>query len=135
MHNVNMWEIFIPATYVNGGGLRHNYLLSKHQEWDEKVKQISGGLTVFHETQGIWVNPHNNETIREPMILVRIACNERQIMDIAKITLDHYNEKAVLFYKVSSDVRLVTKDNFVMPNIDFEKETKEMEREYYATYG
>lgn len=127
-----MWEILVPSTYTNGGGLRHNYLLGKHQEWDDKVKQISGGLTVLHESKGLWVNPRDNETIREPMIVVRVACNESQMMEIARITLEHYNEESVLFYKVSSDVRLVTKDDL----IDFDKEKQDKEEcEYYALYG
>jgi len=41
------------------------------------------------------------------MIPVRIACGEKQINEIMKITIKHYRQEAVMAYEISQKVKVV----------------------------
>jgi hypothetical protein len=97
---VELWEILVP-TRVNN----KDVLLAFHHAWDEKVRKISGGLTIYRAAVGQWISPQG-KTIRERMIPVRIACNYNQINQIADITAVHYKQDAVMFYLVSEKVQI-----------------------------
>lgn len=96
-----LWEIMVP-TMSNGGkpfSVRH------HREWDEKVKAISGGMTLNSPVRGTWVD--QGQTYTERVIPVRIMCTRAQIIEIAKETARHYDQIAVLAYRVSDTTVLV----------------------------
>ena len=44
-----------------------------HRVWDEKVRKISGGLTIMKPAVGQWLS-NDDELFKERMIPVRIAC-------------------------------------------------------------
>jgi hypothetical protein len=73
--------------------------------WDNKVRAISGGLTILHPTKGQWVSPDGKLFI-ERMIPVRIACTSEQMDMISDITASYYQQQAVMFYTVSDNVRI-----------------------------
>lgn len=90
-----LWEILVP--YKMG---RKNVQVPYHQEWDAKVITISGGMTIMKLVKGVWMSPTNN-THKELMIPVRIACSEEQIREIGAMTIVHYKQEAVFITLIS----------------------------------
>ncbi len=97
-----LWEILVPAN--SNDGLEFN--LDYHKQWDEQVRNISGGLTILKSAKGQWLDP-DGELFFDKMIPVRIYCSEPDIDAIIGLTMKHYSQKAVLAYQVSSYVKLV----------------------------
>ena len=95
----SIWEILIPTTMPDGKPIRTR----RHREWDNRVRRITGGLTVMPVARGQWVSP-NNKLFIERMIPVRIACTEKQINIIADMTAFFYEQEAVMFYRISDEV-------------------------------
>ncbi len=96
-----MWEILVPTINNLGKPYRTKY----HKVWDKKVYCITGGVTIMPPTKGKWLNP-NGKFFEERMIPVRIACNREQIETIIDMTIDYYEQEAILAYKVGNDVIL-----------------------------
>ncbi len=101
IRRLHLYEILVPG-YDNDG---HYIPVSKHQEWDEKVITIAGGLTLQPPLKGGWKDL-DNKTVRERMIPVRIACSARQMDRIAYMTKDFYQQASILAWEVSSVVAL-----------------------------
>jgi hypothetical protein len=108
-----MWEILVP--YSIG---RKNVQVPYHREWDAKVMEITGGLTIMRAAKGVWNSPDTGKSHREIMIPVRIACTEGQIAEIAKMTIEHYRQEAVF-------VSLISNKSMVFHSSDFEDEPEE----------
>lgn len=70
--------------------------------------RVAGGLTVLMAVKGKWINP-DKKLFDERMIPVRIVATEDEIKKIIAITLEFYNQEAVLCYMVSDKVMLVYK--------------------------
>lgn len=96
-----LWEILVPTVRNDGRPIRTRC----HREWDHRVRRISGGLTVLTPTRGQWVSPMG-ELFAERMIPVRVMCTAEQIEDIAELTAKFYEQLAVMFYKLSDEVRV-----------------------------
>lgn len=92
-----VWEIFVP-TMIGDNPVRTRY----HRVWDNKVRGLTQGLTVYHPAKGQWIE--KGELFKERMIPVRIACTEAQIEAIADLTLEYYKQKAVMYYLVTDKV-------------------------------
>jgi len=97
----SFWEILVPR--CSNQGIK--YSIKHHQEWDQKVRELTGGLTILKKARGQWVNPQG-ELFSEEMIPVRIHCSSRTISKIIDITLSHYEQEAVLAYEISRRVIL-----------------------------
>lgn len=97
-----LWEILVPS-HSNEGT---EYQLDHHKEWDKKVRDISGGLTILRTAKGEWSNDEGR-LFFDKMIPVRIYCSEPDIDRIIGLTLSHYDQEAVLAYEVSTNVKLV----------------------------
>ena len=97
--STEMWEILVPTVMPNGKPIRTKF----HKVWDQKVYAITGGLTVLTPTKGKWVCPEGS-LFEERMIPVRVACTREQLNTIVDMTLAYYKQKAVLAYKISSEV-------------------------------
>lgn len=102
MDAIAFWEILVPCQRNNGKPIH----LRHHRVWDAKVKEITNGMTLLKPVVGQWVNGQNRE-FKERMIPVRIAGTEKQIDQIIKITLHHYDQEAVMVYKISDHVKIV----------------------------
>lgn len=96
-----MWEILVPHSDNDN----KKYPIEHHWAWDEYVKKISGGLTIHRVAKGQWISPEGS-LFKDKMIPVRILCTELEIEDIIQFTIKHYNQKAVLAYEVSNNVKL-----------------------------
>jgi len=88
----------VPTQHNDGRPIHTRF----HKIWDEKVKTISGGLTILHPTIGYWVN--EEVTQRERMIPVRVACTREQLDKILDITLKYYEQRTIFAYKLSEEV-------------------------------
>lgn len=97
-----MWQILVPKFDNDGGDIP----IPEHAIWDNKVREISGGLTIHRSAKGQWISP-KGETIVERMIPVMIACNREQIIEIALMTKTFYEQDAVLCFKISDEVIIV----------------------------
>lgn len=101
-----LWEILVPS-HSNEG---IEYKLDHHREWDTRVREISGGLTILKTAKGQWVDEKRG-LFFDKMIPIRIYCTELDIDTIIQLTLQHYDQKAVLAYQVSSNVKLVYRNH------------------------
>lgn len=99
------WEILVPGEFT----------IDKHRKWDEEVCKIAGGLTVLSKyvSKGRWVNHFEgfagSDIMKESMIPVRVACTMEQLTRILEFTLAHYNQEAIMVYKISDKVLLAEK--------------------------
>ena len=100
-----LWEILVPASSNKNeaGALKFTY--EHHKEWDEFVKDISGGVTIMKTAKGEWISP-NGKVYIDRMIPCRIACSYEELSVIIDFTIAHYSQEAVLAYKISDDVIL-----------------------------
>lgn len=97
-----LWEILVPTKRNCGKPFRTRH----HKEWDKQVRKISGGLTILSPAKGQWINS-DGILFAERMIPVRfIASNEKDVEKVIQITLRHYDQLAVLCYKISETVLL-----------------------------
>ena len=96
--NIFLWEILVPA---ESGG--KEIPVEFHWEWDKKIRELTGGLSIMKPMKGHWVSD-SNDIFAEKIIPVRIACTQVQIYDIAKMTQEYYNQDAIMLYKVSDMV-------------------------------
>lgn len=71
--------------------------------WDARVKDISGGLTIYPPVHGVWISDAGDE-YKERMIPVRIMATRAQMVDICAMTKTYYEQLAVLAYRISDDV-------------------------------
>jgi hypothetical protein len=98
---VQLWQILVPTVRPDGTPIRTRF----HRVWDAKVRAISGGLTVLSPVRGQWVAPCGT-LFSERMIPVLIACSAEQMEHIVRMTARYYEQKAVMFWKVSSEVHI-----------------------------
>lgn len=96
-----LWEIFVPTQTNEGVHLRTRF----HKVWDEKVREITGGLTICAPTKGHWVL-QDGQVFSERMIPVRIFCTREEIIQISDVTAAYYKQKAVMFYLVTENVEI-----------------------------
>ncbi len=93
-----LWEIFVPASSKD-----NNFTYEHHKIWDNFVLNISGGLTILRTGKGQWICPEG-KLFKDRIIPVRIACTHDQIEEIIDFTIKHYNQEAVMCYKLSPEV-------------------------------
>jgi len=97
-----IWEILVPTITNEGKPIR----TKQHKHWDAKIRQLVGGLTVMQpNVNGEWVSPQG-EVFAERMIPVRVYCTERQMIVIAGFTKTFYDQEAIMYYCISSDVKI-----------------------------
>lgn len=94
-----LWEILVPTAQNSGKPFRTRH----HREWDKQVYKITGGLTIYQPAKGKWVSPRG-QLFQDRVIPVRVACLESDIEKILEITLKHYDQEAVMAYRVSERV-------------------------------
>lgn len=99
-NDICLWEILVPTVSNSGKPFRTRY----HKVWDEKVKKISGGLTIIPPVKGYWVDTTDSKEYIERNIPVRIACTRDQIIEIMRITKVYYDQIDIMAYKISDDV-------------------------------
>lgn len=101
-----LWEILVPTERRSDG---KPYRLRYHRVWDEKVREISGGLTIMPVAKGQWIGPveegADEETLfTERMIPVRFIASDEEMEDIVAFTGVYYDQLAILCYEISNKV-------------------------------
>jgi hypothetical protein len=97
-----LWEVLVPTIRRNDG---KPFRTRFHKVWDRKVEAISGGLTILTPVgKGVW--QHEGQSVRERMIPVRVMCTREQIDQIIDLTLEYYDQLAVMAYRVSDEIIL-----------------------------
>lgn len=91
----NLYEILVPCQWNDGRPVRTRH----HRGWDERVRKIAGGLTILKPGKGQWV--HEDDLYEDRVIPVRIFCTQKQIERIGQITIEHYEQEAVMYYQLS----------------------------------
>ena len=81
-----------------------------NHQWDEQVRNITGGLTILGLAKGSWIDP-SGKICTENIIPVRISCTKNNIEKIIDLTIKHYDQQAVLAYQISSDVKIKYRRN------------------------
>ena len=104
MINAKLWEILVPASSTD-----KPIKLSHHKAWDKKVRSLAGGLTIMKPAHGEWISPLG-KLHRDRVIPVRIMCSKDVIDKIATITIEHYDEEAVMYFAVSSEAIIKYRD-------------------------
>lgn len=99
MSTQKLWEILVPTVSRSGKPFRTRF----HRVWDQKVREISSGLTIFAPSKGQWVDP-NGVLLEERMIPVRFMATKEQAEKITEFTLEYYDQLAVLCCLISADV-------------------------------
>lgn len=101
-----LWEILVPTQKrVSPISGNQYYTTRFHRVWDQKVRAITGGLTIMTPAKGHWVSP-DGELFIERMIPVRIVATFDQIDKIIDMTIEYYDQLAILCVKVSDHVIL-----------------------------
>lgn len=109
MSNKSMWEILVPTE--RRAELGKYYTTRYHRVWDAKVRDITGGLTIMVPAKGQWINPQTGELFSERMIPVRIMATREEIEKVMDLTLQYYDQVAVLCYKISDEVIIKYRDD------------------------
>lgn len=100
-----LWEILVPTVRPNTEGKKF-FTTRFHRTWDVKVRGIAGGLSIFQPAKGQWVSP-GMIVFTERMIPVRIMCSLAEIHEIAEMTAKHYEQEAVMYYRISDHVHIL----------------------------
>lgn len=97
----NLYEILVPCQWNDGTPVRTRH----HKAWDEKVRRVTGGLTIYQPAKGQW--EHEGELFAERMIPVRVLATPEQMAKVVDITMVHYEQLAVLTYIVAIAATIV----------------------------
>lgn len=97
-----MWEILVPTIFNTGKPIRTR----QHREWDRRVRRITAGLTILNPVRGQWICPAGKLFI-ERMIPVRLIASRDEMLKIINMSIDFYEQEAILAYKISDEVLLV----------------------------
>ena len=63
--------------------------------------------------KGEWVGGEEIGVVfREPMIPVRVWATLEQIEEIAKVTMEHYDQKAVMYYRLAEKVFILKEEDY-----------------------
>ncbi len=103
---LKLFEILVPTISNSGVPYTKQY----HQQWDKKVIDIAGGLSIMTPLKGKWISDDPFKVYDDKNIPVRIACTVEQLQQIIKVTIDHYTQLAVMAYKISDEVYIIEKE-------------------------
>ena len=99
-----LWRIYLPANDNNG----FEFSLEHHQKWDEYVHNLVGGVTIMKSAKGQWISPHGKLYI-DIMIPCEINCFKSQIKQIARFSIEHYNQEAIAYLPLSRNMKIMKK--------------------------
>lgn len=99
---MKLFEILVPTIY---GDTLKPIRTRHHKQWDKRIIALSGGLTILMPGKGTWV--HEGNWYVERVIPVRIMCTDETMTKVVQITLEHYRQKAVMYYELSDKCHMV----------------------------
>lgn len=105
--NKSLWQIYVPVYDNNGNKIPVSY----HQKWDDIISDIAGGLTINKKSRGIWAS-QTGTIFKEEMIPVLVNCSYNEMNVIAELTIRHYDQEAVMYYKVTDEIFIKRKSHY-----------------------
>lgn len=100
-----LWEILVPTVRNDGRPFRLRY----HRVWDEKVRDISGGITIMKPAKGEWVDSDTGDLYADRTIPVRFVATREEMKRIVAMSCVYYDQLAMMCYKVSDDVTIMSR--------------------------
>jgi len=94
-----LWEILIPI--ADNDGIK--FAPEIHRDWDNRVRAISGGLTIFKPATGEWING-NGAVMRDKLIPVAFMATDEQARAISAMSKLTYRQEAMMLYVLSETV-------------------------------
>lgn len=92
-----LWQIMVPCNFNDGRPVRTRH----HREWDRQVRRITGGMTILPPSKGQWVDPTDGKLYADRVIPVNLIATADEMEVISEITMRHYDQLAVMFFKLS----------------------------------
>lgn len=92
-----LWQIMVPCNYNDGRPVKTRH----HKEWDRQVRKITNGMTILPPSKGQWIDESDGKLYVDRMIPVNLIATEEDMETVAKITMHHYDQLAVMFFKLS----------------------------------
>lgn len=118
---MELWEILVPTQWNDGTPIK----LAHHKVWDKNIKALTGGITILVPAKGQWISAEG-VTFNERMIPVRFAVdelNERHIemtvIRIMQFTCQHYDQEAIMCYKVSDKCWITDRKTLLGKEVPF----------------
>lgn len=99
---MKLFEILVPTIY---GDTEKPIRTRHHKNWDKRVMALSGGLTILSPGKGVWI--YEGKEYLERVIPVRIMCTDEVMKKVVQITIEHYRQKAVMYYVLSTECHMV----------------------------
>lgn len=96
---MNLYQILVPTVRKDGRPIKTRF----HKVWDEKIRSITGGLSIYPPIKGQWISD-SEELFIERMIPVQIACSHAQIIKIMEFTKKYYEQEKIFAYLISEKV-------------------------------
>lgn len=108
MSDKALWQIMVPCNFNDGKPVRTRH----HKEWDRQIQNILSqkGMTIHTPGKGKWTNPKDGTTYVDRVIPVTLIASKDEMEKIAGITLKHYKQLAVLYFKISSETYIVNSE-------------------------
>lgn len=100
---LSLFQILVPCNFNDGKPIRTRH----HREWDKQVQKITGGMTILPPGRGKWIDQETDTNYIDRVIPVNIIASDEDMKRIAKITIKHYKQLAVLYYRLSNEPHIV----------------------------
>jgi hypothetical protein len=94
----SLWEILIPVRSNEGKPFSDKYY---NNVFYALLIDVAKGYTKLAPVDGAWET--DGQLYKEKMIPVRVLCTKKEIEGIAAFVVIHYNQLAVMYYKVSNE--------------------------------
>jgi len=104
-NQIYLYEILVPTVRNDGRPFRTRF----HRVWDKKIRDLTCGLTIMQPAKGQWIDVSTGNLYSERMIPVRIACTYEQLQTVIDITIEYYDQLAVMAYRIADQVIIKTK--------------------------
>ena len=98
----NLYEILIPVADNDG----HTFSNSYRKIFVDILIKETGGLSVLPTVKGFWID--KGITYADENTPLRVICTGEDIERFAYIAKEHFNQLAILYYKISDDVVIYT---------------------------
>lgn len=99
-YTTKLWEILVPVHDDYGV----KFTKYQHEEWQDKVCDLVGGLMIIKQRKGKW------KAKKENHIPVRVACDEEQLRSLMHITKSHYAQSSIMAWLVSDTCQFLTSE-------------------------
>ena len=101
---MHLYQIMVPCNYNDGTPVKTRH----HREWDRQVQAALSvkGMTILPPGKGKWTNPKDGITYHDRVIPVSLVATEDEMKKIAQITIKHYQQLAVMYFKLSNETHI-----------------------------